>query len=206
VATYRYDALGRRVQKNTGDEERYIRSHVAMPGNVENLSHVVAVYDGSDNWLQSFVWNDEIDGIQMLEQPDVLDYDSDGNTTETTRSFYHRNALGSVMEITDLNEATVVSYRYDPYGKVTITVGGTPQTSDPLGQHWTFTGRFLDEESGLYYYRARSYDAALGRFDQRDPVGVTAGPNRYEYGFSSPSTWRDPMGYSPTNAQWTDAQ
>jgi len=63
----------------------------------------------------------------MLEQADVLDFDGDSNTSETTRSFYHRNALGSVMEITDMNEAEVVSYRYDPYGTVTITVGGTPQ-------------------------------------------------------------------------------
>ena len=99
----------------------------------------VAVYDGSDNWLQNFVWNDEVDGIQMLEQKDVLDYDTDGNTTELTRSYYHRNALGSVMEITDANQAAVASYRYDPYGSVTITRGGQTQSSDPLGQHWGFT-------------------------------------------------------------------
>ena len=112
-----------------------------------------------------------LDGIQALEQKDVLDHDTDGNTNEVTRSFYHRNALGSVMEITDMNEAVVVSYRYDAYGKATITRGGTPQSSDPLGNHWTFTGRFLDEEAGLLYYRARYYDPTLGRFLQRDPLG-----------------------------------
>jgi RHS repeat-associated protein len=75
------------------------------------------------------------------------------------------------MEITDMNQAEVVSYRYDPYGKVAITRGGTPQSSDPLGNHWTFTGRFLDEETGLLYYRARYYDPVTGRFLQRDPLG-----------------------------------
>jgi RHS repeat-associated protein len=104
-----------------------------------------------------------------------------------TRSFYHRNALGSVMEITDMNQAVVVSYRYDPYGKVTITRGGTPQSSDPLGNHWTFTGRFLDEEAGLLYYRARYYDPATGRLMQRDPLGYPEGPSLFAYAASSPT-------------------
>jgi RHS repeat-associated protein len=156
---------------------------------------VVSVFDGSDVWKQNFVWSDEVDGIQMLEQKDVLDYDTDGNTTEVTRSFYHRNALGSVMEITDMNQAAVVSYRYDAYGKVTITRGGTPQTSDPLGQHWAFTARFLDEESGLLYYRARYYDLATGRFLQRDPSGYAAGPNLFEYAGSDPANVIDPSGH-----------
>jgi len=30
----------------------------------------------------------------------VLDFDSDQNTSEVTRRYYHRNAMGSVMEIT----------------------------------------------------------------------------------------------------------
>jgi RHS repeat-associated protein len=124
----------------------------------------------------------------------VLDYDTDGNTTEVTRSFYHRNALGSVMEITDLNEAAVVSYRYDPYGKVTITRGGTPQSADPLGNHWTFTGRFLDEEAALCYYRARYYDPATGRFLHRDPASLSTGPNLFAYVSSGPTLARDPSG------------
>ncbi len=40
--------------------------------------------------------------------------------------FYHRNALGSVMEITDMSESVAVSYRYDPYGAVAITRKGRP--------------------------------------------------------------------------------
>ena len=41
-----------------------------------------------------------------------------------------------------------------------------------------FTGRWLDQETknvnskGLYYYRAREYDPELGRFLQRDPIGI----------------------------------
>ncbi len=186
VATYKYDALGRRVEKAVtgGVTERYIYAGV----------ETIATYDGSNTWKQDFVFGQGIDNVLMLEQADVLDFDSDQNTSETTRSFYHKNALGSVMAVTDMNEATAVSYRYDPYGKITITRGGQTQSSDPLGQHWTYTGRFRDEETGLYYYRARYSNPVLGRFLQRDPRGYVAGPCLFEYAGSSPAVARDPSG------------
>jgi RHS repeat-associated protein len=148
----------------------------------------------ADTHKQDFVYGQGIDEIVALEQADVLDHDDDENTSELTRSFYHRNALGSVLEVTDALEVTVCSYRYDPYGAVTITVGGTPQGTDPLNQHWTFTGRFFDEETGFYYYRARAYDPATGRFLQRDPLGYEDSPGLYSYARLAPSVWRDAHG------------
>jgi len=79
---------------------------------------------------------------------------------------------------------------------MTITRGGVTQTSDPLGQHWGFTGRFQDEESGLWYYRARYYDSERGRFMQRDPLGYSEGPSLFVYADNRPATQRDPMGLS----------
>jgi YD repeat-containing protein len=96
IAEYKYDALGRRVEKNDQSTvQRYIYSG----------SETVSVYDGSDNWVRDFAFGSRIDEVLMIEQADVLDYDGDQNTSETTRSFYHLGALGSVMEITDMNEA-----------------------------------------------------------------------------------------------------
>ena len=34
-----------------------------------------------------------------------------------------------------------------------------------------FTGRRFEKEAGLYYYRLRYYDLAIGRFLQPDPIG-----------------------------------
>jgi len=195
IAGYRYDALGRRVEKSTDEGvQRFILCTRDAEDDLGNLGNVMGTTDGSGNWKQTFVHHGNVDEIAMLEQADVLDYDSDGNTTEKTRSFYHTNALGSVMEITDANEAVVVSYRYDPYGKVTVTRGGQAQTTDPLGQGWGYTGRFRDEETELWYYRARYYDPTTGRFLQRDPLGVSSGPNMYEYSRSSPVVYTDPSG------------
>jgi len=192
IAEYKYDALGRRVEKDDQtDVQRFIYSG----------PETVSVYDGSNTWVRDFVFGAVIDEVLMLEQADVLDYDSDSNTTEKTRSYYHRNALGSVLEITDANEAVVASYRYDPYGDVTITVGGTPQSSDPLGQPWTYTGRHSDEETGLYYYRARYYSPQTGRFLQRDPLGYAPGAGLYEYVRSAPVRLTDPLGEAPPDLQ-----
>jgi RHS repeat-associated protein len=154
-------------------------------------------YDGSNNWKQNFVFGQDLDEVLMLEQADALDCDSDSNTSELTRSFYHRNALGSVMDIIDALEATIESYRYDPYGNASITMGGVPQSSDPLGQSWCFSGRFRDAESGLIYVRARYYSPPQGRFSQRDMLGYGPGPNLYQYAFDRPTTLTDPLGLAP---------
>ncbi len=167
-----------------GVTERYVYAGV----------ETIATYDGSNTWKQDFVFGQGIDNVLMLEQADVLDFDSDQNTTETTRSFYHKNALGSVMAITDMNEATAVSYRYDPYGEVTVTRGWQTQSADPLQQHWTYPGRFFDEETGLYYYRARCFGPEKGRFLERDPLGYQVGPHLYNYAGDRPIGIRDPLG------------
>ena len=188
VATYRYDALGRRVEKDVeeGVFERYVYAGL----------ETIATYGASNAWKQDFVFGQGIDQVLMLEQADVLDADEDENTSETTRSFYHRNALGSVMAITEMDEDVAVSYRYDPYGAVTITRGGQTQQTTPraaLDVH----GEVLRRGDGALLYRIRCYDSGTGRFLQRDPLSVAAGPSPYHYCSASPVQHRDPRGLMP---------
>ena len=68
-----------------------------------------------------------------------------------------------------------------------VTMGGT----SALGNPYTHTGRRLDPETGLYYYRNRYLDSDLGRFISRDPVGLIAGLNLYEYVKSRSTMWGD---------------
>jgi RHS repeat-associated protein len=54
--------------------------------------------------------------------------------------------------------------------------------SSDVSNPYTYTGRRLDFESGLYYYRNRYYHAQMGRFVSRDPIGYAGGSwNLYEY-------------------------
>ena len=190
VATYTFDASGRRTGKavSGGVSERYVYAGV----------ETIAVYDGSNGWKQDYVLDvTRTDLVIMLAQADVLDCNSNANTTEITRSFYHRNALGSVVEITDVNQVEVVSYRYSIYGEPTMARNGASQSTDPLNQKWSFTSRFFDEETRLYHYRRRTYDPGTGRFVQRDPLGYRPDANLYEYAYSSPFMLADPTGLKP---------
>ena len=53
--------------------------------------------------------------------------------------------------------------------------------------------RRLDDESGLYYYRARYYDPTEGRFLEADPIGYGDGMNLYEFVKSQPILNLDPF-------------
>jgi RHS repeat-associated protein len=86
---------------------------------------------------------------------------------------------------------------YDPYGKATVLDGnGTPRTVNEslYGNPWTFTGRRLDGETGLMYFRNRMYETGLGRFIGRDPIGYADGLGLYEYAVGSPNKYMDPRG------------
>lgn len=63
-----------------------------------------------------------------------------------------------------------------------------------------FTGQRLDE-TGLYYYGARYYDAEIGRFISPDTFNLDfsypQGFNRYSYCFNNPLRYNDPTGNWP---------
>ena len=84
----------------------------------------------------------------------------------------------------------VSRYVYDAFG-------AREQTVSAVLQDYGFTGREFDPETGLYYYRARHYDAGQGRFIQSDPLGFAAGDlNLYAYTWNDPANWSDPSGLS----------
>jgi RHS repeat-associated protein len=87
-------------------------------------------------------------------------------------------------------------YVYTPYGVLTIydaTWSNVRSVSRSANAH-TYTGRQLDAETGLDYYRHRMYHAQLGSFGSRDPVGYRAGVNLVEYVWDNPTTRTDPSG------------
>jgi RHS repeat-associated protein len=96
--------------------------------------------------------------------------------------------LGSIVRSTNAAGTAVLTRTYDPWGS--LLQGGS--TSG-----YAFTGREWDSETSLYYYRARQYSPALGRFLSEDPAGLSVGMNLYEYVRNSPGTLTDPLGLCP---------
>ncbi len=80
----------------------------------------------------------------------------------------------------------VEEYKYDVYGRA--------NTTGSVGNSRFFTGREFDTDTGLYYYRARYYSPAIGRFLQTDPIGYLGGLNIYAYVGNNPFNFIDPLG------------
>ena len=60
---------------------------------------------------------------------------------------------------------------------------------------YTFTGRRLEGETGLYYFRHRMYHSQMGRFVSRDPLGYSGSKrNLAAYGAGMPTVVADPLG------------
>jgi RHS repeat-associated protein len=88
--------------------------------------------------------------------------------------------------------AKVGELRYFPHGKTRYTDGTTPTNR-------RFTGQVEDATIGLYFYNARYYDPALGRFVQADTIvpepGNPQALNRYAYTVNNPLKYIDPSGH-----------
>ena len=106
--------------------------------------------------------------------------------------YYHYNALGSVVALSDSDGESCQSYEYSAYGQVWA------EYSDFIVNPYMFTGRRFDYETGLYYYRARYYNPYIGRFLQTDPIGYGAGINWYAYCGNNPVNRADPAGLDYT--------
>ena len=73
----------------------------------------------------------------------------------------------------------VERYAYGPYGqRLVLNPDGSLKEGAAI-QNYGFTGRELDGETGLWYFRARYFDDGLRRFIGRDPLGYVDGKSMY---------------------------
>ncbi len=94
----------------------------------------------------------------------------------------------------------------DEYGNTLIFTAPGPDglwfTDDDVQSDYgandtIYCGYRFDAETQLYYVRNRTYNPTLGRWIQRDPIGITGGINLYGYVNDSPLTDRDSDGRKP---------
>jgi RHS repeat-associated protein len=111
------------------------------------------------------------------------------------RLYYLTDGNMNVTALAGAFGGTIEHYTYDPYGKVTPSSGALSQFNNPLG----YTGREVDLETRFYCYRARYYQADMGRFVGRDPIGYDSGDtNLYRYVRGNPLNATDPSGNRPS--------
>ena len=110
-----------------------------------------------------------------------------------TLTYLHSDHLGSTSLTTDWQGNKISEVRYKAWGEVRYAWGNVPTK-------YQYTGQFsYEQEFGLYFYNARWYDSALGRFAQADTIipqnqGVQAW-DRYAYTNNNPLRYTDPTGH-----------
>jgi len=151
--SYTYSPEGKRITKQVGQ----IKTSYLYDG--ENLLFVL---DNDNKPIQMFIHGDVIDSpLVMLQKEEAY--------------YFLPDQQGSTIGLIDDQGKVTTRYEYGPFGDI-IKTG--KETGNPL----TYTGRFFDGESGLYYYRSRYYSPHLGVF---------LSPDSYPKAFEFPETFND---------------
>ncbi|MEE8307942.1 MAG: RHS repeat-associated core domain-containing protein, partial [Gammaproteobacteria bacterium] len=173
TVTFTYDALGHRVSRTEGGATRsYVWNYAfGLPS--------VSVMSEGGNDLRYYVYTPGGSLLYSIEAADNI------------RRDYHYDEMGNTIFLTDDAGVVIGSYAYTPYGMLTAYTGS-------LDNPFTWQGQYgiMAEGNGLYYVRARYYDANTGRFISRDPIKAI-GPrkiNPYQYALANPLRFVDVTG------------
>ena len=162
--TYSYDAIGRRLQKNSAEESvRFV-----WVGDV--LLQELFSSGRSRTWITppgTFSPVAMADGQQTF-----------GVITDAT---------GTARDLVSSSGKLQCSISYGTWGEVQKFFGDITQL--PI----RFPGQYFDHETGFHYSRFRYYDPHYGRFISPDPLGLNGGLNEYTYA-PNPFGWIDPLG------------
>lgn len=159
--TYTWNAenLLTKVEKNSVEQARF--SYDALGRRVEKVAGSVTTsytYDAEDILREARGTTT----LKYVHGPGVDEplTQEDGSGALT---YQHADGLGSTVRGSSQAGTVVREYRYGAWGNVEIGASAVGHA---------FTAREWDPEVDLFFYRARYYSAALGRFISEDPIGL----------------------------------
>ncbi|MCA9266532.1 MAG: hypothetical protein KDA60_21880, partial [Planctomycetales bacterium] len=181
-----YDYARRRVKKlgASGDETRYLYDQQSTLVEYNAALETTVKYDY---------------GYQLLSLVDVT---VPGSSSAADRhvQFYHYDALGSTVNLSDEAGTIAHSYKYDAWGgKRSLDANGNPLEVGASVNAKQYTGHYYDEETDLHYFGARYYDDDIGLFITQDPylgeINTPPSLHRYLYAYANPLRYVDLTGY-----------
>jgi RHS repeat-associated protein len=172
---FTYDGLGRRIKKTV----RTTTVQYLWDGD-----QMIAETDASGGITQTYTY------YLGIDQPRSV-------TVGTQTYLMSTEADGTVNGLVKKSDRTVAAqYAYTPWGELEANVdsiGGVRVNS----LRWK--GLLYDEETGLYYMRARYYDPTTRRFISEDPIGLAGGINEYAFAVGDPINGSDAFGDTAQN-------
>nr|WP_298114614.1 RHS repeat-associated core domain-containing protein [uncultured Pseudomonas sp.] len=183
VAEFRYNALGQRTHKISGQS-----TTTFLYGPDGQLLGESQFFSGAPFRSQYYIWLDNmpLGGISVQ-------YSTTGAISSTTPFYLHSDHLNTPRLATNQTQQTVWQWQSDAFG-----VG---PASGSLTLNLRFPGQYFDQESGLHYNYFRDYDPETGRYVESDPIGLNGGLNTYGYVEGNPLRSSDPDGLFARTAQ-----
>lgn len=112
--------------------------------------------------------------------------------------YFHHDASGSIIGATGRDG--------ELKGYVIYGVFGNIQRREIDWLPFSYCGKELDEESGLYYFGVRYYCVEIGRFTSEDPeegkLDLPQSLNRYSYCLNNPVGYRDWLGLAVEEVEY----
>ena len=122
--------------------------------------------------------------------------------------YYEKNLQGDIIAMYSATGAKIVSYDYDPWGRIVSMTDGNGNDVRNNASHLgninplRYRGYYYDRDLSLYYLAARYYDPFTCRFITADSYVSTGqgilGHNRYAYCGNNPVMYVDRTGESLT--------
>jgi RHS repeat-associated protein len=168
VAEYQYDGFNRRAVKLTYSGGTLSETrHFYWTNDWQDIEERIGTSTSMDN---QYVW-----GARYIDELICRD------DATPQRLYACQDANFNVTALVDTAGTMQQRFLYDPYGNSEVLTSSWGTTTDAYAWTRRFTGQFFDQESQIYFYRARYYHPQLGRFIGRDPIGIFAALNLYIY-------------------------
>ncbi len=127
--------------------------------------NAVVEFDGpsASDLSHRYLWSDRVD--ELLADEQVTSLSTPGDTL-----YALSDHLGTIRDIANFNESTsvtsVTNHRtYNSFGKLVA------ETNAAVDLIFGFTGKQLDDATGLQHNLFRWYDSELGQWLSEDPLG-----------------------------------
>ena len=115
--------------------------------------------------------------------------------------WFEKNLQGDIVAVYSYDGTLLISYKYDAWGKTTITYSNSGDSTTAVNNSITYRGYYYDKDLGLYYLQSRYYDPVVKRFINADGYISTGsgllGYNMFAYCNNNPVNLLDPTGDFP---------
>ncbi len=151
TVTYKYDPLGRRIQKT----DKF--------GTTQFL------------WTDNLLAQETRDKIKKTYVFEPGSFKPLAQVQDDKVYHYHLDHLGTPRELTNEQGKIVWKAKYKTYGNLAL------KEVEEVENNLRFQGQYFDEETGLHYNRFRYYSPDTGQFINQDPIGLLGGLNNYQF-------------------------